>query len=137
MVEKRELDMILPGMTIVSTTEADALKIFRKEHKSRSPLVNVLFRIDLSIQTKNTTADKWGNQERCFDLSKILEDVDYQDKAMVWRISTTLKKYFIEKEMLRNGQKLHIFTMKQKYNKYNMIMDWQYKIKMGKEPDGF
>ena len=60
MVERKELDLILPGMTIVSTTEADALKIFRTEHKSRSPLVNVLFRIDLSIQTIGTTAEKWG-----------------------------------------------------------------------------
>ena len=137
MVERKDLDLILPGMTIVSTTEADALKIFRTEHKSRSPLVNVLFRIDLSIQTIGTTAEKWGYQQRCFDLAKIMEDFEYQDKAMVWRISASLKKYFIEKEMLTNGQKLHIFTMKQKYGKYKMIMDWQYKIKMGKEPDGY
>lgn len=49
MVETKNLDLVLPGMSIVSTTEEDALKIFRKEHKSRSALVNVLFRIDLSI----------------------------------------------------------------------------------------
>jgi hypothetical protein len=49
MVETKNLDLVLPGISIVSTTEEDALKIFRKEHKSRSALVNVLFRIDLSI----------------------------------------------------------------------------------------
>ena len=54
----------------------------------------------------------------------------------MYRINASLKKYIIDKEMMR-GQKLHIFTMKQTYCKYDLIMDWQYKIKMGKEPEGF
>jgi hypothetical protein len=113
MVEKKNVPLVLPGITIVSTTEANALKLFESEHKSRNPLVNVLFRIDLSIQCKKSTSDKWGNQQHTFDLSKIIDD-DFgcQEKALMYRINANLKKYYIEKEMLRGGQKLHIFTMK-------------------------
>ena len=74
MVEKKNLPLLLPGITVVSTKEEDALRIFNQEHKSRNALVNVLFRIDLSIQCKGTTSETWGNQQQCFDLNKILDD---------------------------------------------------------------
>ena len=42
-------------------------------------------------------------------------------------------KYLPDKDR-ETGQKLHVFMVKQLHTKYDMIMDWQYKVKLGKEP---
>ena len=79
-------------------------------------------------------SENYNNLSSCFNLEILLEnDPDHLHKALVNRLFVKMDKYLVDKDV-ETGQKLHIFIVRQIHCKYEMIMDWQYKVKMGKEP---
>ena len=57
---------------------------------------------------------------------------EYQGAALVQRLYARVEGY--EEDKLPSGHKLHIISLKQIHGKYAMLMDWQYKVKLGEEP---
>jgi hypothetical protein len=78
--------------------------------------------------------ENYNSLECCFNLDRLFEgDPDFDHKALVQRLYVKVDKYLPDKDR-ETGQKLHVFMVKQLHTKYDMIMDWQYKVKLGKEP---
>lgn len=137
---KSEKRIVLPGISIVYLNEDDAFAKFAEEHRSRTKLQNVCFRIYMDTEegrpnykSLQQNRQVHGTLQTCFNLEKLMESQEYKDQAMVSRLFATIQKYYQERDYATD-QKVHYFCLKQKHPKYELIMDWEYKEETGKEP---
>ena len=63
-----------------------------------------------------------------------MEDSRYKDMGMVSRLYAKVTRYSAEKDY-DTDQVVHYFDIKQIHGKYEMIMDWEYKVNTGREPN--
>ena len=62
-----------------------------------------------------------------------MESQEYKDQAMVSRLYARIDDYFTDKDYATD-QRVHIFTLQQRHQKYDLIMDWEYKEETGRDP---
>jgi hypothetical protein len=129
MAEKktRENTILFPGISVVYTQEVASCQVFKIEHKSRSSLHNVMFRIYMDLDCGKQDIyhpENHGTLQCCYNLDRLFEgDPDFDYKGLVNRLYVRIDKHLTDKDM-ETGQKLHIFMVKQLHAKYDLIMDW-------------
>jgi len=70
------------------------------------------------------------------NLEKMIEsNSEFKGKGLMSRLFASVEQYMEEKDYITN-KKVHYFVIKQTHGTFDLIMDWQYKLKMGKNPPG-
>lgn len=117
MAEKKvkENTIMFPGLSVVYTSENASCNMFKYEHKSRSSLQNVIFRIYMDVDKGKADPyhpENHNSLECCFNLDRLFEgDPDFDHKALVNRLYVKIEKYLPDKDR-ETGQKLHVFMVK-------------------------
>ena len=72
--------VLFPGVSIVYLSEEDAYQKFEYEHKSRSKLYNVCFRLQMdtkegrpNYKSEQQNRNLHGTLQTCFNLEKLME----------------------------------------------------------------
>ena len=138
--EKIDRRVLFPGVTVVHLNEDDSQEVFQAEHKSRNTLHNITFKLKLDAEMGRHSAysrekDMYGTLKTCMDLHKLMDgSPEYRNQALITRFVGKIEHYYKEKDPALD-QDIHYVVAKQIHPKYDLIMDWQYKVKFGKEPE--
>ena len=112
------------------------MQLFYLEHKSRNVLHNVIFRLrlDLSVGRRSIRDKNHGVLKTVFNLYKLMQQSEYEGTVLLSRFLGKIEKCVKTTE--QNGSfDVYIVDVKQTHGDYDLIMDWQWKMKHGQEPD--
>ena len=106
---------MFPGLTRVYTTIDQAFATINQEHKSRSQLYQVFFRVFLDTTegkpNQINPQEQWGTIFTSVSLEKMFENQpEYRGQGIVNRLAAKVESY--EEVNSRIGTAMHYFTVR-------------------------